>query len=585
MEEEQENIFIDKFHAQFMMKKMEEYFDSQILCDVVIVVGDLLIKAHRLVLSSSSDYFAAMFTSDVLEATQEEIVMKEVDPESLHTLIKYMYHGSLDIREETVENLLCTACLLQLSGVVNACSNFLEKQLHPSNCIGIRQFADTRGCSNLFRVSNDYVIENFEKIINNQEFVHLPPDDLSQLLSDENLNVSDETVVFHALVHWANHDVQARKHALGKLLACVKLPLLSPQFLADHVEMNRLFKDDPVCQELIFEAMKYHLLPERRVAMQSSRTKPRKSTVGTLYAVGGMDCSRGAISIEKYDLRTDTWVEFANMNGRRLQFGLAIIDDCLYVVGGRDGLKTLDIVECFDPVRKTWSLVMPMGTHRHGLGVAVLEGPMYAVGGHDGWSYLNTVERWDPQAKQWCYVASMSTQRSTVGVAVLANKLYAVGGRDGSSCLRSVESFDPHTNKWTLCSPMSKRRGGVGVAACNGFLYAVGGHDAPASNPKSSRFDCVERYDPKTDQWTLVAPISSPRDTVAVCLLGDKLFAVGGFDGQQYLTDVESYDPQLNIWTTVKPLCTGRAGACVVHPTNKTSPKPPLVIGGHTCVS
>ena len=72
-------------------------------------------------------------------------------------------------------------------------------------------------------------------------------------------------------------------------------------------------------------------------------------------------------------------------------------------------------------------------------------------------------------------------------------RLYAVGGRDGSSCLRSVECFDPHTNKWTLCCPMSKRRGGVGVAACNGFLYAVGGHDAPASNPRSSRFDCVER--------------------------------------------------------------------------------------------
>ena len=40
---------------------------------------------------------------------------------------------------------------------------------------------------------------------------------------------------------------------------------------------------------------------------------------------------------------------------------------------------------------------------------------------------------------------------------------------------------------------MNRRRGGVGVATCNGFLYAVGGHDAPASNPTSSRFDCVER--------------------------------------------------------------------------------------------
>jgi kelch-like protein 1/4/5 len=69
------------------------------------------------------------------------------------------------------------------------------------------------------------------------------------------------------------------------------------QFLADHVENNALFKQDIECQELVIEALKYHLLPERRLSMQSARTKPRKSTVGVLYAVGGMDCSKGTIFV------------------------------------------------------------------------------------------------------------------------------------------------------------------------------------------------------------------------------------------------------------------------------------------------
>lgn len=56
------------------------------------------------------------------------------------------------------------------------------------------------------------------------------------------------------------------------------------------------------------------------------------------------------------------------MNGRRLQFGVAVIDNKLYVVGGRDGLKTLNTVECFDPKKKSWSMMPPMSTHRHGLG-------------------------------------------------------------------------------------------------------------------------------------------------------------------------------------------------------------------------
>lgn len=54
-----------------------------------------------------------------------------------------------------------------------------------------------------------------------------------------------------------------------------------------------MFTGDLECQKLLIEAMKYHLLPERRPMMQSPRTKPRKSTVGALYAVGGMDALKG----------------------------------------------------------------------------------------------------------------------------------------------------------------------------------------------------------------------------------------------------------------------------------------------------
>ncbi|KAM5312154.1 kelch-like protein 1 isoform 2-T2 [Glossophaga mutica] len=518
---------------------------------------------HRLVLSSVSDYFAAMFTSDVCEAKQEEIKMEGIDPNALWDLVQFAYTGCLELKEDTIENLLAAACLLQLPQVVEVCCHFLMKLLHPSNCLGIRAFADAQGCIELMKVAHSYTMENIMEVMRNQEFLLLPAEELHKLLASDDVNVPDEETIFHALMMWVKYDMQRRCNDLSMLLAFIRLPLLPPQILAD-LENHALFKNDLECQKLILEAMKYHLLPERRTLMQSPRTKPRKSTVGTLYAVGGMDNNKGATTIEKYNLRTNLWIQAGMMNGRRLQFGVAVIDDKLFVIGGRDGLKTLNTVECYNPKTKTWTVLPPMSTHRHGLGVTVLEGPIYAVGGHDGWSYLNTVERWDPQSQQWTFVASMSIARSTVGVAALNGKLYSVGGRDGSSCLSSMEYYDPHTNKWNMCAPMCKRRGGVGVATCDGFLYAVGGHDAPASNHCSRLLDYVERYDPKTDTWTMVAPLSMPRDAVGVCLLGDRLYAVGGYDGQTYLNTMESYDPQTNEWTQMASLNIGRAGACVV---------------------
>ncbi|XP_023589362.1 kelch-like protein 4 isoform X2 [Trichechus manatus latirostris] len=475
-------------HAEQTLHKMENYLKEKQLCDVLLIAGHLRIPAHRLVLSAVSDYFAAMFTNDVLEAKQEEIKMEGVDPEALNSLVQYAYTGVLQLKEETIESLLAAACLLQLTQVIEVCSNFLIKQLHPSNCLGIRSFGDAQGCTELLKVAHKYTMEHFIEVIKNQEFLLLPANEISKLLCSDDINVPNEETIFHALMQWVRHDVQARQRDLAMLLSYIRLPLLSPQLLAD-LENSSMFAGDLECQKLLMEAMKYHLLPERRPMMQSPRTKPRKSTVGALYAVGGMDAMKG---------------------------------------------------------------------------VATLEGPMYAVGGHDGWSYLNTVERWDPEGRQWNYVASMSTPRSTVGVAALNNKLYAIGGRDGSSCLKSMECFDPHTNKWSLCTPMSKRRGGVGIATYNGFLYVVGGHDAPASNHCSRLSDCVERYDPKADSWSTVAPLGVPRDAVAVCSLGDKLYAVGGYDGHTYLNTVESYDAQKNEWKEEAPVNIGRAGACVV---------------------
>ena len=59
------------------------------------------------------------------------------------------------------------------------------------------------------------------------------------------------------------------------------------------------------------------------------------------------------------------------MTGRRLQFGVAVVEDKLVVVGGRDGLKTLNTVESFDPKTSSWSQLPPMSTHRHGLGMII----------------------------------------------------------------------------------------------------------------------------------------------------------------------------------------------------------------------
>jgi len=53
----------------------------------------------------------------------------------------------------------------------------------------------------------------------------------------------------------------------------------------------------------------------------------------------------------------------------------------------------------------------------------------------------------------------------------------AVGGWCSGDAISSVERYDPQSNEWRMVAPMSKRRCGVGVSVLNDLLYAVGGHD------------------------------------------------------------------------------------------------------------
>jgi hypothetical protein len=57
----------------------------------------------------------------------------------------------------------------------------------------------------------------------------------------------------------------------------MKLPLLTREFLIEHVESEPLVRECPETKDLLIEAMKYHLMPEQRKNLQTERTTPRRS--------------------------------------------------------------------------------------------------------------------------------------------------------------------------------------------------------------------------------------------------------------------------------------------------------------------
>ncbi|CAO2596235.1 Kelch-like protein 3 [Lemmus lemmus] len=518
-EECRRTVTVNPAHMGKAFKVMNELRSKQLLCDVMITAEDVEIEAHRVVLAACSPYFCAMFTGDMSESKAKKIEIKDMDGQTLSKLIEYMYTAEIEVTEENVQVLLPAASLLQLMDVRQNCCDFLQSQLHPTNCLGIRAFADVHTCTDLLQQANAYAEQHFPEVMLGEEFLSLSLDQVCSLISSDKLTVSSEEKVFEAVISWINYEKETRLDHMAKLMEHVRLPLLPRDYLVQTVEEEALIKNNNTCKDFLIEAMKYHLLPlDQRLLIKNPRTKPRTpvSLPKHVYAVGGFNGSLRVRTVDVYDGVKDQWTSIASMQERRSTLGAAVLNDLLYAVGGFDGSTGLASVEAYSYKTNEWFFVAPMNTRRSSVGVGVVEGKLYAVGGYDGASRqcLSTVEQYNPATNEWIYVADMSTRRSGAGVGVLSGQLYATGGHDGPLVRKSVEVYDPGTNTWKQVADMNMCRRNAGVCAVNGLLYVVGGDDG------SCNLASVEYYNPVTDKWTLLpANMSTGRSYAGVAVI------------------------------------------------------------------
>jgi len=175
-------VFSAREHPSEAFERIQQMRDEQKLCDITLKVGEREIRAHRLVLAATSQYFYSMFVRDMVESRQERVELKGVDPDAMQQLVEFSYSSKLEITVSNVQSLMTAASLFDFPSVFDATSRFLVGQLHPSNCLGIRAFARTHGSSSLVNAATSYFRDHFMDAVKNDEFLNLSAEDLAYLL-------------------------------------------------------------------------------------------------------------------------------------------------------------------------------------------------------------------------------------------------------------------------------------------------------------------------------------------------------------------------------------------------------------------
>ncbi|NWI18575.1 KLH18 protein, partial [Crypturellus soui] len=532
------------------------------LCDVTLKVGDHKFSAHRIVLAASIPYFHAMFTNDMMECKQDEIVMQGMDPSALEALINFAYNGHLAIDQQNVQSLLMGASFLQLQNIKDACCAFLRESPGTGCPERLWRFLLWRspnllGCARVPRALGVPAGAGAGLGVPRGPCQPQPSWDSGKTTS---ASLASLLQVFEAALAWIRYDRDQRESFLPELLAKIRLPLCRPQFLTDRVQQDDLVRCCHKCRDLVDEAKDFHLMPERRPHLPAFKTRPRccTSIAGLIYAVGGLNSAGDSLNVvEVFDPVANRWERCQPMATARSRVGVAVLNGLLYAIGGYDGQLRLSTVEVYNPETDSWSKVESMNSKRSAMGTVVLDGQIYVCGGYDGNSSLNSVESYSPETNKWTTVTPMSSNRSAAGVTVFEGRIYVSGGHDGLQIFNSVEYYNHPTGTWHAVPHMLNKRCRHGAAALGGRMFVCGGYDG------SGFLSAAEGYSSASGQWYLLVPMNSRRSRVSLVANCGRLYAVGGYDGQSNLSSVEMYDPESERWTFMAPMACHEGGVGV----------------------
>ncbi|KAJ8029339.1 Kelch-like protein 9 [Holothuria leucospilota] len=552
-------------HSERVLSAAAVLWRKKQLHDVILSVGHHRIGAHRLILAVCSGYFNELFTNEEAEDRDEAnfvYTLHGISYEALKTLLESMYTSHLNVTYENICELLNAAIYLKVPVALNTCKEFLLLNLCADTSLTTLSVAFDFDLNEIIEQATQIAAMNFVHISKTNEFLAMEVEPLKHLLLRDDLRVDSELQVFKAVQSWVEADMDVRLNdSVVDVLCLVRLPMIAPTDLVDHVENIDYFMQIPHYDDLVKEALHYYCLPMRQSILQSPRTNPRSLIrLKTVVSLGGQPRkAKEGVSkeIRYFNPDTNSWNLLAKMPQPRHHHAVAVLGGFLYVAGGREKANPTDhplkTAYRYDPRTNSWIQIADLLHSRESFQLGVLNHMLYAIGGRvDDKTSLAEVERYDPFKDKWVAVAPLTDPRRCVAVTTHDKLLYAMGGSGQGKISSRVECYDAVSNTWKTRKPLQIPRIFALLSPLGDHIYLAGG----ATVDNSGGLCCVaniEKYHPFTDTWTTLSCMLTPRAEAACTVIDKRIFYLGGYnwDTKSWVQTVEAYDASDDSWEEI----------------------------------
>eukprot|EP01046_Picozoa_sp_COSAG06_P021370 COSAG06_NODE_1603_length_8956_cov_6.771029_3_plen_1532_part_00 len=308
----------------------------------------------------------------------------------------------------------------------------------------------------------------------------------------------------------------------------------------------------------------------------------RVVTLGGVYCTAS-DCSSNYHytnqDLYTFDPNGDSWLSAGDLptdddRGARMDLEsdaparVAVLGTRIFAFQDRYSYQRSQYVAgwAFDTQTSSWSAPLPPlpNLSLEHITVVGLDTTVYVIGGHQGSNpqvISDVVYAYDIVTEQWSTVASMGTGRTYHGAVACGSHIYVLGGRTpAEDYALSAEMYDPATDQWSAIAPMSFAHHSnrmASIAVVGPRIYVVDGTSEHAGEDPVVAGGSVEVYDTVLRQWSQVAKLGRSLHSHGVVVLGANLYALGGSMcssscstvRSRMQTSVMKYDTAGDAWT------------------------------------
>ncbi|XP_066289136.1 kelch repeat and BTB domain-containing protein 2-like [Branchiostoma lanceolatum] len=343
-------------------------------------------------------------------------------------ILSYIYSGTLHVSLDKVQRLYQAADLLQLDYVRDTCSSYMVMNVERSTCVDLYKFADVFS------------------VFSSEEFCSLSVNQLTEIISHDELDVKEETTVCEAVVRWVQHSREDRLHHLPSILSHIRFNLLTSDDTAAILE-HPLVREDPGSSEII-----------RNVVQKgNSSMKPRLGMTTEMALL--LDTDAGPDGFLFMNPRNEKYISCSyGINKLPLITTMTVTSD-----------NDIYILETDDPTENESKLSLLKYNHAENV---------WEKAGISSISVLL-----EPGEDLSLYKEHL---------VELDRVLYYIAADQGeSSSMMRMKKYNQDTDQWQECSRLRLSRRGCNSAAlpCGSHLYFLTSEE-------------VHRYNPSKDRWS-----------------------------------------------------------------------------------